>query len=119
MILYHTTTIKALRKILRNGLIPYKPLQRDKLKGIYLSDTPFKWTFNVSLNRFKVAHLKIDAEGLELIDDYHIDNRDLNINSKGDFICLEEIEPKRIKQMWINSKEAPMRFKRTYKKEWS
>ena len=117
MLLYHCTTIKALSNILKNGIMPLKPLQRNKIIGVYLSQQHFKWAFNVGLNRFGMAHLEIDTVGLKLIKDYHNDARDSNIDSVGDYICLEKIESKRIKKIFISSDEEPNSFKRIYKKD--
>ena len=56
---------------------------------------------------FKGAVLRINVKGLELIKDYHIDQEDLNYNSKRigkDFICLSDIVPDRIKEVLIETK---------------
>lgn len=116
MLLYHSTTIEALESILINGLLPRNPKQRDKTRGIYLSEYPFKWTFNLSLNLFPTAILTINCDGLYLVDDYHNDSRD-NMDSKGDFICLEKIIPTRIRRIYVSTKEKPNAFTRLYKKQ--
>lgn len=115
MLLYHSTTIGALESILINGLLPRKPKQRDKVKGIYLTEYPFRWTFNLSLNRFPTAILTINCDGLNLVNDYHNDSRD-NMDSKGDLICLEKIIPTRIRRIYVSTKEKPNAFNRVYKR---
>ena len=104
--LQHCTLKRNVKKILKEGLIIRRPFQRDiKEVGIYLSKQPFKWMWNTTLmGAMKGAILTINVSGLKLIKDYHNDQRDKDMDSKGDYICLDNISPERVELIYVEDK---------------
>jgi len=106
--LWHCTRLELIENILINGLVAQNPTQREqKPKGVYLSEYQFNWMWNTTREGiFKGAILKIDVRGLKLVKDFHEDPKDTQYNSKRigtDYISLEDIEPHRIKEVWIET----------------
>ena len=113
--LWHCTRLDFVETILSEGLIAEVPEQREyKPKGIYLSEYRFNWMWNTTREGwFKGAAIKVDVSGLRLVEDFHLSDRDTFDNSKligTDFICLEDIGPDRIREVWIETK--PQTFQR-------
>jgi hypothetical protein len=107
--LWHTTRRDKIDSIIEQGIKASVPDQRaTKPKGVYLSEYQFNWMWNSTREgKFKGAAIKIDASGLQLIDDFHKDIQDLTYNSKRvgkDYICLADIPPDRILEIWIEVK---------------
>ncbi len=105
--LYHCTRFENLKRILNEGLLVKTPFQRKKKEeGVYLSKYPFNWMWNSTcFGRIKGIILEINVKGLSLKQDSHEDWRDLNIDSEGDFICLEDISPKRIIKVLVEKEK--------------
>lgn len=106
--LYHCTQLRFVDKIIREGLKANHPLQREnKSKGVYLSEYKFNWMWNTQRSGYyKGAVIKINVDGLKLIKDYHENEIDKIVNSKGigqDFICVTDIEPERIIEILIET----------------
>ena len=106
--LWHCSRLIWLDNILKSGLKAKTPEQRDtKPKGVYLSEYQFNWMWNTTREgRYRGVVLKIDASGLELTEDFHEDPSDTEYNSKRigkDFICLSDINPERIKEVWVET----------------
>lgn len=106
-ILHHCTLKRNIKDILKEGLLIKKPFQRNKLKGIYLSKQPFKWMWNTTcMGGIEGAILTINATGLKLKKDYHRDSRDKELNPEGDYICMENIAPERIEDIFVQDKQG-------------
>jgi hypothetical protein len=108
MLLWHCTRLEYLTRILKEGLKAFHPGQREtKPRGVYLSEYQFNWMWNTTREgRLKGAAIQVDAIGLELTKDFHVDKRDLQYNSKRigkDYICMADIGPERIRQVLIET----------------
>jgi hypothetical protein len=106
--LWHCTRLACVDKIIKEGLKAFVPAQRTyKPKGIYLSEYQFNWMWNTQRSGLvKGACILLNVEGLELKDDFHTDQLDLNYNSKRigkDYIYQGDIGVDRIEEIWIET----------------
>jgi len=108
--LYHSTSLKNLDRILKQGLKPSVPkFPKRKLKGVYLSKHPFSWMEYATKGKAGVL-LKIDVSGLRVIKDTAKDRISLIGQEICDFICLEPIVPERIKEISTSTERTPNSF---------
>lgn len=122
--LWHCTRLDHLDLILQQGIMANHPEQREhKPKGVYLSEYRFNWMWNTQREgRVKGACIKVDVDGLELLNDFHDKADDAILNSKTigkDFIYLGNIPPCRIKEVWIETDPnvfQPIRLNKMYKR---
>lgn len=118
--LYHSTILKNLESILKNGLEPKKPLGLCGIQteGIFLSIEPFSWMEWATSNKmvtvcgerkdtiYRGASLKIDVNGLKVEQDNRISVTDFDGDVDRDWrdwVCLEHISPDRIVEVSVET----------------
>lgn len=112
LILYHCTTRKKLKKILKHGLIPNKPKNiTDAVDGVYLSKAPFDW-MHYATNETTEAGLMItvDATGLALMPDNGILELE-DYTQHPAYICKETIPVKRFMRVSVSTDKNPCKFR--------
>jgi hypothetical protein len=109
---YHCTRKDLLPKILEEGLKKTAPFQRsDKPEGVYVSEKMFYWMWNsTDAGKVKGAILELDVTGLPLVKDFHTHPLDADKDPNGDWICQADIEPSRIKTVFVEKDDEPNCF---------
>lgn len=107
---YHCTKRENLENILKEGLIPEKPIGvSNAKKGIYLSDAPFDWMYwATEQGRVAGAMLEIDTTDLCLNEDIN-EFEGKQYGKK--YFCEEKIPVEHIVCVAVSTNEKPMQFK--------
>jgi hypothetical protein len=69
--------------------------------------------------KFRGACIRVDAVGLHLIEDYHLEKADTLQNSKRigkDYISLKDISPKRFKEILVEKESSAFSTLRGWEK---
>jgi len=112
IVLYHCTSRKNLKEILKKGLVPKMPKNiTNAVEGIYLSKLPFDW-MHYATNETTEAGLMVtvDATGLTLMPDNGIFEPETYLQHPA-YVCKETIPVKRFIRVSVSTDKNPCKFR--------